>query len=1139
MSSSIDSDPPSAGTRTDRVFKLAELLRAQARSAPMTAEALAEALRVSVRTIYRDVETLRANGLAVTGAAGVGFRFEEERGEPAAMGRGSESRRLAVAPAPLDDRVGLLRQAVRAAHRAPEADIVAKLANEARFDPAVGRRVLAEASRLVGHLRENRQNEGGIDRFMHEYSLSSEEGVALMCLAEALLRIPDADTADALIEDKIGGAQWEKHFGKADSLFVNASTLGLMISGRVLRLGAGEGLSAVLGRLIHHSGEPVIRAAIRQAMRIMGRQFVMGRDIGEALQRAREDAARGYRHSFDMLGEAAYTDKDARNYLNAYLTAIAAVGAEADGAGPVASPGVSVKLSALHPRYEPAQRERVISELYPRLLQTAEAAANVDIGLCVDAEEMERLDLSLELFSRLAQEPSLKGWDGLGLAVQAYSRRARPLIEWLADLAGISGRRFMARLVKGAYWDTEIKRAQEAGMSDFPVFTRKEHTDVSYLACAKAMFAAGARFYPSLATHNAHTVAAVAEMAAGREDWEFQRLHGMGAPLYDPLMGEGARCRIYAPVGGHEDLLAYLVRRLLENGANTSFVNRIVDDALPVEEIVADPVAIAERGGFGPHEHISTPGALFAPRENSLGVDLSDPEVTENLALSVAGLEAAAVEIHAEPLTSAEGNSAVSGKVAIANPANASMRVGMLVNATPALAADALARAIEAQPYWDGAGAEARAAILERAASLYEANGVALMRLAVREAGKTWKDAVAELREAVDFLRYYAAEARRLFAEPTVLPGPTGERNTLKLSGRGAFLCISPWNFPLAIFTGQVAAALAAGNAVLAKPAEQTSLIAYEAVRLLHQAGVPRETLHLLPGDGPSLGEALLADPHLGGVAFTGSTDVARIINRKLAARDGPIIPLIAETGGINAMIVDSSALPEQVTRDLIASAFQSAGQRCSAARIAYVPEETAERQIEMLAGAMAELRVGDPAWLSTDVGPVIDVEAKQALDAHAGALRAQGRLLAETPLSPDARADGFWVAPQLYRVDGIEALQGETFGPILHVATWASDQLDEVIDAINAAGYGLTLGVHTRIEARAQHIIRRARVGNIYVNRNQIGAIVGSQPFGGEGLSGTGPKAGGPHYLARFAVERVASVDLTAQGGDAALMTL
>ena len=1136
MPSSADIAPASSGSRTDRVFQLAELLKARARHAPMTAEALAEALGVSVRTIYRDVETLRANGLAVTGAAGVGFRIAAESGSASSGSDGASLRRRAVTPV-LTGSISSLHQAVRAAHRAPEADTVAKLAVEARFDPAIGRRVLAEASRLVGHLRENRQNEGGIDRFMHEYSLSSEEGVALMCLAEALLRIPDADTADALIEDKIGGARWEKHLGKADSLFVNASTLGLMISGRVLKLGTGEGLSAVLGRLIHHSGEPVIRAAIRQAMRIMGRQFVMGRDIGEALLRARDDAARGYRHSFDMLGEAAYTDADARNYLNAYLGAIAAVGAEAKGAGPVEAAGVSVKLSALHPRYEPAQRERVLSELYPRLLQTAEAAAKVDIGLCVDAEEMERLDLSLELFSRLAKEPSLKGWDGLGLAVQAYSRRARPLIDWLADLAEVSGRRLMTRLVKGAYWDTEIKRAQEAGLADFPVFTRKEHTDVSYLACARAMFAAGARFYPCLATHNAHTVAAVAEMAAGREDWEYQRLHGMGAPLYDPLMTEKTRCRIYAPVGGHEDLLAYLVRRLLENGANTSFVNRIVDDALPVEEIVADPVALAERGGFAPHEHISPPLALFSPRENSRGLDLSDPEVTENLALSVAEQEAGGDAVHAVPLTVAKAEKAEA--VPVLNPANPSMQVGTVVNTTPELAIEALTRAVEAHPSWDEIGAEARAAILERAASLYEENGVALMRLAVREAGKTWKDAVAELREAVDFLRYYAAEARRLFASPMVLPGPTGERNTLKLSGRGAFLCISPWNFPLAIFTGQIAAALAAGNTVLAKPAEQTPLIACEAVRLLHRAGVPVEALQLLPGDGAVLGEALLTDQRLGGVAFTGSTEVARIINRKLAERDGPIAPLIAETGGINAMIVDSSALPEQVTRDLIASAFQSAGQRCSAARIAYLPEGTAERQIEMLAGAMAELRVGDPAWLSTDVGPVIDTDAKQTLDAHAEALRAQGRLLAETPLSSEASADGCWVAPQLYRVDGIEALETETFGPILHVATWASHQLDEVIDAINSTGYGLTLGVHTRIEARAQHVIRRARVGNIYVNRNQIGAIVGSQPFGGEGLSGTGPKAGGPHYLARFAVERVASVDLTAQGGDAALMTL
>lgn len=1125
--------------RTDRVFRLAALLQHSGAAQPLTAEDAAATLGVSVRTVYRDIDTLRANGMAIEGAPGVGYRLAGAEGPgatppslPVPIGPPSADvspQLTAVTPRPSPPATPL-RQAVRAAHRAPEAALVAGLAAEIRRDEASRRRIGAAAGAMVAKLRDNRRNEGGIDRFMHEYALSSEEGVALMCLAEALLRIPDAATADALIEEKIGGAQWSRHLGKADSLFVNASTLGLMVSGQVLRLGGGEGLSAVLGRLIHRSGEPVIRSAIRQAMRIMGRQFVMGRNIEEALDRAVADERQGYRHSYDMLGEAAYTDKDARAYLAAYLAAIGAVGRRAAGRGPDAAPGVSVKLSALHPRYEVAQGARVMAELYPRLLETAEAAAKAEIGLCIDAEEMDRLDLSLDLIARLAHEPSLKGWTGLGLAVQAYGRRARPLIDWLADLADGARRRLMPRLVKGAYWDTEIKRAQEAGLADFPVFTRKEHTDISYLACAKAMLAAGSRFYPCFATHNAHSAAAIADMAGARTDWEFQRLHGMGAPLFDPLVAAGARCRIYAPVGGHADLLAYLVRRLLENGANTSFVNRITDDALPVDEIVQDPVLTAERRGFQPHDAIAAPGALFAPRRNSLGVDLSDPDVIDALAAEVAAIEA--------DTSNASASAPVNGE-RVVNPAKSSDTVGLVGATTAEQAKAALARAAAAQPDWDAAGAEARAAMLERAADLYEQNAAELMRLAVREAGKTWKDAVAELREAVDFLRYYAAEARRLFSPSAPLPGPTGERNSLTLAGRGVFLCISPWNFPLAIFTGQVAAALAAGNAVLAKPAEQTPLIAAAAVRLLHQAGAPAEALHLLPGDGPSIGDALLGDARLAGVAFTGSTAVAQKINRRLAARDGPIAVLIAETGGQNAMIVDSSALPEQVTRDLVASAFQSAGQRCSAARIAYFPEETADPLIEMLAGAMAELTVGDPAWLSTDVGPVIDADAKAGLDAHAAQLTAEGRLLAKTPLPPGLEPTGHWVAPQLFRVDGIESLGQEQFGPILHVATWRAEQLDQVLDAINGVGYGLTLGVHTRIESRWRHIAARARVGNIYVNRNQIGAIVGSQPFGGEGLSGTGPKAGGPHYLARFAVERTLSVDLTAQGGDADLMTL
>ncbi len=1125
-----------ASGRVDRVFQLTNALRAESsgEAGVATAERLAASLGVSVRTIYRDIETLRANGYPIEGAPGVGYRLAPSVDDGAAHGAHEAASAVVALSAVLPETPpppSALRGAIRAAYRATEPRLMASLAQEARFPPDAALRVFDRAAGFVSNVRSGRRNEGGIDLFMHEYALSSEEGVALMCLAEALLRIPDSETADALIEDKIGGANWQSHFGRADSLFVNASTLGLMISGRVLRLGVGGkgGLQAILGRLVQRSGEPVIRAAVRQAMRIMGRQFVMGRTIAEALDRVRSDGLTRYRLSFDMLGEAAWTEADAARYQASYLDAIARTGKASAGSGPIESHGVSIKLSALFPRYEVAQRGGVMERLYPRLLEAAEAAAKVDIGLCVDAEEADRLELSLDLFAKLAHEPSLKGWDGLGLAVQAYQRRARPLVDWLAALANDSGRRLMARLVKGAYWDAEIKRTQEAGLPDFPVFTRKAHTDVSYIACAKAMLAEGAAFYPCFATHNAQTAAAILELAEGRprEDWEFQRLHGMGAPLYRHIVDDAERpaaCRIYAPVGGHEDLLAYLVRRLLENGANSSFVNRMVDDALPVEEIVADPVAQAEVSGFQPHSKIALPGDLYAPRVNSAGLDLSDASELERLARDVTELE--------------KGGIAAAGKGTrpVRNPARNDDIVGHVREARAAEIAPAMQAASDAQPAWDGAGAEARAVILERAADLFEEHRTRLMQLCVREAGKTWKDAVAEIREAVDFLRYYAAETRRLFAEPVALPGPTGERNTLRLAGRGVWVCISPWNFPLAIFTGQVAAALGAGNAVVAKPAEQTPLIAVEAVSLLKQAGVPDAVLQLTLGDGPTLGPALMTDPRLAGVAFTGSTDVARLLARQLTERDGPILPLIAETGGINAMIVDSSALPEQVTRDVLVSGFQSAGQRCSALRVLYVQEEAAERQIAMLKGAMAELKIGDPAWISTDVGPVIDAEARAGLLAHAERLEKDGKLIASAPLPKDL-PPGHWVAPRLLRVGGIGDLKGEVFGPMVHVAVWKADQLDKVIAEINAAGYGLTLSVHSRIEARWRQIAGTAKVGNVYINRNQIGAIVGSQPFGGEGLSGTGPKAGGPHYLARFAVERTCSIDLTAQGGDAELM--
>jgi RHH-type proline utilization regulon transcriptional repressor/proline dehydrogenase/delta 1-pyrroline-5-carboxylate dehydrogenase len=1033
------------------------------------------------------------------------------------------------------------RAAVRAAHRMDEPTCVEQRLSQVGLTAQARDRIEERARGLVGTVREQRVRSSGIDAFMHEYELSSKEGVVLMCLAEALLRIPDAETADALIKDKIGDANWEAHLGHSESWFVNASTWALMLTGQVVNLDGrsnGDDWRNVMRKLVHRSGEPVIRQAVTQAMRVMGRQFVMGRTIGEALERAESFEKRGYRYSYDMLGEAARTMADADRYFDSYADAIERIGVKARGRGPIEAPGISVKLSALHPRYEFGQEERVLKELVPRLIDLCRKAKHHDIGLCVDAEEADRLDISMDALIAAVTDPSLKDWDGLGLAVQAYQKRAYPLVDWLADLARRGKKRLLVRLVKGAYWDTEVKRAQELGLSDYPVFTRKVSTDVSYLACARKLLDEQDAFYPCFATHNAHTVAAVAEMAGNRADFEYQRLHGMGDALYDRVVGKdgaGRPVRIYAPVGGHEDLLAYLVRRLLENGANSSFVNRIVDEKLPIAEIIADPLREAARLDPVRHPQIPMPSDLFgAGRRNSEGHDITDPSIIVPMAKAMA--EAEAEYWRAGPLV---GGAPVDGQPRKAvSPANTDLIIGEVIEADAEAARTAFERALRAQPLWDETPAGERAAALERAADLYEAHGSRLMAIVMREAGKTLNDAVAELREAVDFLRYYAARARADFSEPLTLPSPTGETDQLALRGRGVFLCVSPWNFPLAIFTGQISAALAAGNAVLAKPAEQTPIIAHEAVKLLHAAGVPVDALHLLPGDGPTIGDAVLGDPRLGGVAFTGSTQTARLINRKLAERDGPIVPLIAETGGQNAMIVDSSALPEQVTRDVLISAFQSAGQRCSALRVLYVQEDIADKQIEMIAGAVKELKVGDPAWLSTDVGPVIDAEAKQALDAHVATLSKSARKLAEAPMGPETEK-GTFVRPVAYEIGGIDELDREHFGPILHVVRFKATEIDAVVDAINGTGYGLTCAIHSRVDDTVERILRRLKVGNAYVNRNQIGAIVGVQPFGGEGLSGTGPKAGGPRYLHRFAAERTLSIDTTAAGGNASLMTL
>jgi RHH-type transcriptional regulator, proline utilization regulon repressor / proline dehydrogenase / delta 1-pyrroline-5-carboxylate dehydrogenase len=1029
-----------------------------------------------------------------------------------------------------------LRAAVRAAARCDEGAAATAILAAAELPAAARERIAATARRLVAAVRRERLAKGGTDAFLHEYALSSHEGVALMCLAEALLRIPDADTVDRLIRDKLGEADWRSHLGHSHSLFVNASTWALMLTGRLLRGEADErDLAGVLRRLLARPGEPLVRQAVAAAMRILGRQFVMGRTIGEALQRAAAGKRLGDRHSFDMLGEAAHTAADAARYAAAYEAAIAALGKAAAGRDVAEAPGISVKLSALHPRYEEAQRDRVRGEMTPVLLRLAAQAKAAGIGLTIDAEEADRLDLSLDLVEALALAPDLAGWDGLGLAVQAYQKRALPLLDWLAELARQGGRRLMLRLVKGAYWDSEIKRAQERGLDDYPVYTRKIATDVSYIACARRLLRAGPAFYPQFATHNAHTAAAVLELAGAGRDWEFQRLHGMGEALYDQITGPlGRPCRVYAPVGRHEDLLPYLVRRLLENGANTSFVNRIVDECQPVDEIIADPVARLARRPAQRHPRIPLPADIYGPeRRNSKGLDLADPEVLAALREELG----AAAQRPWRAAPSVGGVEAAGEGEAVFDPADRRRQIGTVVTAGAEARDHAVGRALRAAPGWERTPAGERAAILGRAADLYEAHRSELMALVIREGGRTIPDALAELREAVDYLRYYGLRARADFAVPEALPGPTGERNRIALHGRGVFLCISPWNFPLAIFTGQAAAALAAGNAVVAKPAEQTPLTAAAAVRLLHRAGIPADALHLLPGTGEAVGAPLVADPRIAGVAFTGSTETARLISLALAGRPGAIVPLVAETGGQNAMIADSSALPEQLVADVMTSAFDSAGQRCSSLRLLYLQQDAADRVLAMLAGAMAELRIGDPGLIATDIGPIIDAPARAALAAHAARMAREGRLVYECALPPGS-ANGTFFAPRAFEIDRAGRLDREVFGPILHIVRWPADRLDAVIDEIAATGYGLTLGIHSRIEETVRHILARLPVGNSYVNRNMIGAVVGAQPFGGEGLSGTGPKAGGPRYLHRFATERTVAIDTTAAGGNASLLS-
>jgi RHH-type proline utilization regulon transcriptional repressor/proline dehydrogenase/delta 1-pyrroline-5-carboxylate dehydrogenase len=1004
--------------------------------------------------------------------------------------------------------------------------LAAPLLAAATLPPASDARIDRTARRLIKAIRAENGGFGGVEDMLREFALSTKEGLALMVLAEALLRVPDAATADRFIEDKLEQGDFAHHHTKSNALAVNASAWALGLSAAVIQ--PGETPQGTIGRLIKRIGLPAVRIATRQAMRLMGNHFVLGETIEAALARAESGEVHAARYSFDMLGEGARTAADAKRYLAAYTDAIEAIGRSAGNRPLPDRPGISVKLSALHPRYEATSHARVMKELVPQLIALSRQAKSFDLNLTVDAEEADRLELSLDVIAAALADTSLAGWDGFGLAVQGYQKRASAVISYVDELARRLNRRLMVRLVKGAYWDTEVKRAQERGLDGFPVFTRKAMTDINYVACARQLLACD-RLFPQFATHNALTVATILELA-GRAPYEFQRLHGMGDALYEQLREDHPElaCRTYAPVGSHRDLLAYLVRRLLENGANSSFVAVAADSSVPVERLLRRPADLIGSPDKAHHPKLPLPADLFQPqRLNSRSVEFGERVALDKLLTAVAaesGKTAAASIIDGKILAGSSRD--------VVSPIDMETVVGTVTEATRAQAESAVRAASAGFARWNATAASDRAHALDRAAELLEQRKARFIALLQREGGKTLDDAVSEVREAIDFCRYYAAEGRKLFGADRPLPGPTGESNVLRLRGRGVIVAISPWNFPLAIFSGQVTAALMAGNAVVAKPAEQTPLIAAEMVKLLHEAGVPTSALHLVPGDG-EIGGALVAHADIAGVVFTGSTEVAQKINRALAAKDGPIVPLIAETGGINAMIVDATALPEQVADDVCTSAFRSAGQRCSALRLLLVQEDVAERMIEMIAGSARELVVGDPREIETQIGPVIDRDARERLEAHI----AQMRTSARTHYAGNAPATGNFVAPHIFELKRAAELKEEVFGPVLHVVRYAASDLPNVIGQIARSGYGLTLGIHSRIDETVEEIVAKLAVGNIYVNRNMIGAVVGVQPFGGHGLSGTGPKAGGPHYLARFATEQTITVNTAAAGGNAALM--
>lgn len=1021
----------------------------------------------------------------------------------------------------------------RAPYAPDDEVLVRRLLTETQMDARAEARIAETAGRYIEAIRTTRSGLGGVEDFLREYGLSTREGLALMVLAEALLRVPDAATTDKLIEDKLAAAQFSGHEAKSDTWLVSASSWALGITARLLH--PGDTPETIMASLVKRLGMPALRTATRQAMRILGHQFVLGETITAALERAKPQERKGYRYSYDMLGEGARTAVDAERYFASYVNAIKEIGKRAGGKELHERPGISVKLSALHPRFEAVKGAAMVRELTPRLVELAGLAKAQDLNFTVDAEEADRLEISLNVMAEALRDPALADWDGFGLAVQAYQKRAGDVIDWVRDIASAGNRRISVRLVKGAYWDTEIKRAQERGLEDYPVFTRKPATDLSYVACTRRLFAAGHRIFPQFATHNAVTAAQVLELSGGSTAFEFQRLHGMGESLYKTVSeADGHPCRIYAPVGGHRDLLAYLVRRLLENGANSSFVAVVGDPTYPVDKLLQHPSIALDGGDHARHKAVALPGDLYGARRNSAGIEFGNEKQRDALLAGMAKTTFPALE--AVPLIDGKPGRGVAHPVR--SPIDGNTVAGTVTEARETEAKEAFDAAEKGFRTWSRQPVGERAASLERAGDLIEENRDRLMALLAVEAGKTMPDGLAEIREAVDFCRYYADEARTQFGAGTLMPGPTGEENRYRYRGRGVFVCISPWNFPLAIFTGQVVAALVAGNAVIAKPAEQTPLIAYEMIKLLHLAGVPMNALQFVPGDG-RIGAALVGDPRVAGVAFTGSTEVARIINRALAAKDGPIVPLIAETGGINAMVVDATALPEQVADDVMMSAFRSAGQRCSALRLLFLQDSIADRMIEMIAGAARALKLGDPRDPATDIGPVIDAEAKAMLDGYADTMKKSQKVVFSGETPSGILAGGSWVAPQVIELASADDLEREVFGPVLHVVRYRAEKLGEVLETIADSGYGLTLGVHSRIDTTVKQVVDRLPVGNVYVNRNTIGAVVGTQPFGGCGLSGTGPKAGGPGYLARFALEQVVSINTAAAGGNASLLAL